>query len=180
NFEQLLADAYAFEFRYQVVTATPDYLHLALNAESGPLGTSGYRMAVEVVALDAQRSFLHMSYAYNYGLTARLAMQSYLATAGRNRVGFTIVGRQADGQPIHVGGMRAVVERNTMRYYLAIEAFLGALSAPPAQRQERRLQLWHASARRYPQQLQEPASGTYLEMKRREILRQQAPAQQVR
>jgi hypothetical protein len=64
-------------------------------------------MAVEVVALDAQRSFLHMSYSYAYGLAARLAMQSYLATAGRNRVGFTIVGRQADGQPIHVGGMRA-------------------------------------------------------------------------
>ena len=180
NFEQPLADAYLFEFRYQVVKVTPDYLHLALDAESGPLGTSGYRMAVEVVALDAQRSFLHMSYSYAYGLAARLAMQSYLATAGRNRVGFTIVGRQADGQPIHVGGMRAVVERNTMRYYLAIEAFLGALSTPPAQRQERRLQLWHASARRYPQQLQEPASGAYLEMKRREIQRQQAPEQEVR
>lgn len=180
NFEQPLADAYLFEFRYQVVKATPDYLHLALNAERGPLGTSGYRMAVEVVALGAQRSFLHMSYAYSYGLVARLAMQSYLATAGRNRVGFTIVGRQADGQPIHVGGMRAVVERNTMRYYLAIEAFLGALSAPPAQRQERRLQLWHASARRYPLQLQEPGSGAYLEMKRKEIQRQQAPEQEVR
>jgi len=180
NFEQPLADAYAFEFRYQVVMATDDYLHLALNAERGPLGTSGYRMAVEVVALDAQRSFLHMSYSYAYGLAARLAMQSYLATAGRDRVGFTIVGRQADGQPIHVDGMRAVVERNTMRYYLAIEAFLGALSTPPAQRQERRLQLWHASARRYPLQLQEPDSGAYLEMKRKEVLRQQAPEQEVR
>ncbi|MCM2318764.1 MAG: hypothetical protein NDI93_05470 [Pseudomonas sp.] len=180
NFEQPLAAAYAFEFRYQVVTATADYLHLVLNAERGPLGTSGYRMVVEVVALDAQHSFLHMSYAYSYGLLARLAMQGYLATAGRNRVGFTIVGRQADGQPIHVGGMRAVVERNTMRYYLAVEAFLGALSVPPAQRQERRLQLWHASARRYPLQLQEPASDAYLEMKRKEIQRQQAPEQEVR
>ena len=180
NFEQPLADAYAFEFRYQVVMATDDYLHLALNAERGPLGTSGYRMVVEVVALDAQRSFLHMSYSYAYGLAARLAMQGYLATAGRDRVGFTIVGRQADGQPIHVGGMRAVVERNTMRYYLAIEAYLGALSVPPAQRQERRMQLWHASARRYPLQLQESASGAYLEMKRREIQRQQAPEQEVR
>ncbi|WP_455230380.1 hypothetical protein [Geopseudomonas aromaticivorans] len=180
NFEQPLADAHLFEFRYQVVKATPDYLHLALNAERGPLGTSGYRMALEVVALDAQRSFLHMSYAYSYGLAARLAMRGYLATAGRNRVGFTMVGRQANGQPIHVGGMRAVVERNTMRYYLAIEAFLGVLSTPPAQRQERRLELWHASARRYPQQLQEPARAAYLKMKRREIQRQQAPEQEVR
>ncbi|MCY1403946.1 hypothetical protein D9M71_191420 [compost metagenome] len=180
NFEQPLAHAYAFEFRHQLVTATPDYLHLVLSAESGPLGTSGYRMAVEVVALDARRSFLHMTYSYAYGPAARLAMQSYLATAGRNRVGFTIVGRQADGQPIHDAGMRGVVERNAMRYYLAIEAFLGALSVPPAQRQERRLQLWHASARRYPLQLQEPASGAYLEMKRKEVQRQQAPEQEVR
>ena len=180
NFEQPLVDAYPFEFRYQVVKAGPDYLHLALNAESGPLGTSGYNMALEVVALDARRSFLHMSYSYAYGLVASVAMQGYLATAGRDRVGFTIVGRQADGQPIHVGGMRAVVERNTMRYYLAIEAFLGALSAPPAQQRERRLELWHAGAQRYPLQLHEPASGAYLEMKRNEIQRQQAPEQEVR
>lgn len=180
NVEQPLEDTYPFEFRYQVVTATPDYLHLALSAESGPLGTSRYRMALEMVALDAQRSFLHMSYSYSYGLAARLAMQSYLATAGRNRVGFSIVGRQADGQPIHVGGMRAVVERNTMRYYLAIEAFLGALSAPPEDQRERRLALWHAGARRYPLQLQEPASGIYLEMKRKEIQRQQAPETEAR
>lgn len=180
NFEQPLVEAYPFEFRYQVVKATPDYLHLALNAESGPLGTSRYRMAVEVVALDAQRSFLHMSYSYAYGLAAGVAMQGYLATTGRDRVGFTIVGRKADGQPIQVGGMRAVVERNTMRYYLAIEAFLGALSSPAEQRQERRLELWHASARRYALQLQEPGSDAYLEMKRREIQRQQAPATDAR
>ncbi|MOA55457.1 hypothetical protein D3C78_1792510 [compost metagenome] len=70
--------------------------------------------------------------------------------------------------------MRAVVERNTMRYYLAIEAFLGALSAAPAEQRERRLELWHAGARRYPQQLQSPTSDAYLTMKRKEIQRQQA------
>ena len=174
NVEQPLSDTYPFAFRYRVVTATPDYLHLALSAEDGPLGTSHYRMALEVVALDAQRSFLHMSYSYAYGLAARVAMQGYLATAGRDRVGFSIVGRQPDGQPIHVGGMRAVVERNTMRYYLAIEAFLGALSAAPAEQRERRLELWHAGAQRYPQQLQSPTSDAYLTMKRKEIQRQQA------
>ncbi|GAB3379129.1 phospholipase D-like domain-containing protein [Azotobacter armeniacus] len=175
NFEQLLADAYPFAFRYRVVVAAPDYLHLALGAETGPLGTSRYRMVLEVVALDAQRSFLHMSYSYAYGLAARVAVRGYLATAGRDKVGFSIVGRKADGQPIHVGGMRAIVERNTMRYYLAIEAFLGALSTPSAEQHERRLELWHAGARRYPLQLQEPERDVYLEMKRKEILRQQAP-----
>ncbi|MOA45409.1 hypothetical protein D3C78_1678040 [compost metagenome] len=100
-------------------------------------------------------------------------MQGYLATLGRNKVGFSIVGRRADGQPIHVGGMRGVVERNVMRYYLAVEAFLDALPAPAASQAERRLQLWHAGVRRYPLQLQEPELDSYLEMKRREIQRQQ-------
>jgi len=48
------------------------------------------------------------------------------------------MGKLPDGQPKYVGGMRGVVERNTMRYYLAIEAHLGALATPlPLQRQKR-------------------------------------------
>ncbi|MCY1186091.1 hypothetical protein D9M73_269280 [compost metagenome] len=66
-------------------------------------------------------------------MAARVAMQGYLATIGRDKVGFSIVGNNARGQPIHVGGTRGVIERNTMRYYLAIEAYLSALSAPAAE-----------------------------------------------
>jgi len=65
-------------------------------------------------------------------------MRAYLATLGSDKVGFTIMGKLPDGQPKYVGGMRGVVERNTMRYYLAIEAHLGALATPlPLQRQKR-------------------------------------------
>jgi hypothetical protein len=67
-----------------------------------------------------------------------------------------------------------VVERNTMRYYLAIEAFLGALAAPPQARFEKRLRDWFAAAERYPRQLHEMEQGEYLDMKRKERLRQQA------
>ena len=73
---------------------------------------------------------MHLSYSYDYGVAARVAMQGYLATIGRDKVGFSVVGTQADGQPVYIGGTRGVVERNTMRYYLAIEAYLGALSLP--------------------------------------------------
>jgi len=46
---------------------------------------------------------------------------------------------KADGQPVHIGGIRGLVERNTTRHFLAIEAFLGAMSAPAQARPERRL-----------------------------------------
>lgn len=48
-----------------------------------------------------------------------------------------MLGRDAGGEPRYVGGMRGAVERDTMRYYLGIEAFLGALEAPRAQRTEK-------------------------------------------
>jgi hypothetical protein len=70
--------------------------------------------------------------------------------------------------------MRGLVERNTMRYYLAVEAFLGALSAPPQARVEKSLSDWFAAIERYPRQLHELERGEYLDMKRREYSRQQA------
>ena len=97
------------------------------------MGTKNYRLMLEAVPLDAKRSFVHMSYAYGYGFAARMAMEGYLATLGRNKVGFTITGQGNDGKPVYMGNVRGVVERNTMRYYLAIEAYLGALALPPAE-----------------------------------------------
>ncbi|WP_342245730.1 hypothetical protein [Pseudomonas sp. OTU5201] len=174
KFEQPLADAYQFEFRYQVVASTPDYVHVQLTAPVGPMDTRDYRIALEVVGIDAQRSFLHLSYSYAFGLAARMAMQGYLATTGRDKVGFSIIGRNAQGQPVYVGSTLGVVERNTMRYYLAIEAYLGALSAPAPDRLEQRLKAWHVAVERYPLQLHDLELGEYLDMKRKEIRRQQA------
>ncbi|MGC3980579.1 MAG: hypothetical protein QM808_04885 [Steroidobacteraceae bacterium] len=111
---------------------------------------------------------------------AKLAMQSYLATVGRNKVGFTQVGSQSNSQSTHgqteyIGGQRGVVERNTMRYYLAIVAYLDALAIPAAQQIEYRLDAWHASVEKYPAQLHELTRQEYLDMKHREIARQTAP-----
>lgn len=175
KFDQPLGDTQLFKFDYQVVASKPDYLQVLLKADAGPLGTSDYRIQLEVVALDAQRSFLHLSYSYSYGVTARIAMKGYLATTGRDKVGFSTVGGKTKGKPRYIGGTRGVVERNTMRYYLAIEAYLGALSVAEPLRLEKRLSDWYAGVERYPRQLHELQRGEYLEMKRREIKRQQTP-----
>ena len=176
KYDQALEDAYRVDFTYKVGAATADYLRVQLNAEAGPVGTKNYRIIFEAVPVDAKRTFVHMSYAYGYGMAARVAMQAYLATVGRSKVGFSVVGQKADGKPVYIGNVRGVVERNTMRYFLAIESYLGALSAPPAQRVEQRLRDWYAAIERYPVQLHEMERNEYIDMKRRELKRQQAGA----
>lgn len=173
KFDQPLADAYPFDFHYQIEAAEAGYLRVALHAPLGPLGTRDYRIILEVLALPASRSFLHLSYAYSYGMAASLAMQGYLATGGRDKVGFSIVGKTDSGEPQYLDGMRGVVERNTMRYYLAIDAYLGALSLPAAARLDKRLNDWHSGVERYPRQLHELERAAYLSMKHQEIQRQQ-------
>lgn len=176
KYEQPIGDTYRLEFNYRPAAAAVDYLSVALQADDGPLGTSRYRIALEVVALDQERSFLHLSYSYDFDGIASAAMQGYLLTLGRGKAGFTILGHKPNGKPMYIGGARAVIERNTMRYYLAIEAYLGALSVAEPERREKRINDWYAGAERYPQQLHDLERAEYLQMKRREIARQIAPA----
>lgn len=167
--DQALAQAHRFVFAYKVVASRPDYLQIRLSADEGPLGTSDYRIVLELAALDARHSILRLSYAYGFGIAARLATQGYLATAGRDKVGFSVIGRHSDGQPKYIGGTRGVIERNTMRYYLAIESYLGALSVPPSQQLEKRLADWHHGVESYPRQLRELGRDEYLAMKREQV-----------
>lgn len=171
--EQPLADAYPFDFLYQVKASSLDYLQVQMSAADGPLGTHDYFIEVQLVALDAQRSFLRLSYSYSYGLAAEMAMQGYLTTIGRDKVGFSVVAKDSNGQPIYQGGRRGAVERNTMRYFLALQAYLGAWAGTAAEQQEQRLNNWHTAVEGYPLQLHELERSEYLTMKRREIRRQQ-------
>jgi len=113
-----------------------------LSADEGPLSTRDYRITLEAVPLDGGRTLLHLAYSYAFGFAGRVAMQAYLGTIASDKRGFTVVGRESDGQAIYIDGMRGLVERNTMRYYLAIEAFLGAQASPPQARLEKSLRDW--------------------------------------
>src|SRR4051812_29667330 len=107
-----LADAFRVDFRYHVRAAEADYLEVALDAPSGPLGTHDYRISLEAAPVEGGRTFIHLSYSYSFGAMSRMAMSTYLATAGADKVGFS---KEASGQ--YVGGVRGVIERNTMRYF---------------------------------------------------------------
>jgi len=172
KFDQPIEDAYQLNFAYRVVAATNDYLQVLLTADEGPMSTKNYRIQVEAVPVDAKRTVIHMSYAYGYGFTARIAMQTYLSTLGSAKVGFTILDRK-DGKPVYQAGVLGLLERNTMRYYLAIDAYLSAYSLPAAEQFERRIREWYASTERYAAQLHEMEQNEYLDMKRKEMRRQQ-------
>ncbi len=174
NRQQPLADAYRVDFAYRVAARSANYLRVGLGADAGPMGTRDFRIALEAIPVEDGKTFIHLRYSYGYGNFGRLAMQSYLATIGRNKIGFTVIGAQPDGRSRHIGGVRGLVERNTMRYYAAIEAFLGAQSGSPQARFERRMRDWYAAVELYPRQLHEVELGEYLDMKRMENLRQQA------
>lgn len=165
--DQPVADAYRVNFTLQPQVATASYLDMRLHADSGPFSTRDYRIQLQAIPLDGGRkTFLSLRYAYGYGLAAKLAMQGYLATLGASKVGFTRT--EATG---YVGGMRGAVERNTMRYYLAIDAYLASLGAPAEQQRTRRLEAWFGATEQYARQLHELARADYLAMKQGEFRR---------
>ncbi|MCU0581529.1 MAG: hypothetical protein MUF26_03620 [Syntrophales bacterium] len=174
KYEQPLEKATPVEFTFSTAESSPGYLRVVLNSQQGPFGTQDYKIQLEAVPVERDRTFIRLSYAYETSLIAKLAMQCYLNTLGSDKVGFTVVGNKSDGRPVYAGDMRGVVERNTMRYYLAVEAYLCALSVPEDQRLDARLQNWFAATERYSLQLHEIDRAAYLAMKHREHQRQLA------
>lgn len=168
---QPLEDAFALKFAFRVVASSPNYVAVQLNADEGPLSTRNYRLELQAVPLPDGKTFMHLRYSYAYGTLGRLAMQAYLATLGRGKVGFTKIDQGEKSG--YVGGMRGTIERNTMRYYLAIEAYQASLSQAPAQQVDTRFQYWFDATEAYSRQLHEVDRNQYLAMKKDEYQRQQ-------
>jgi hypothetical protein len=164
KYNQPVDQAYGIDFSFTNVSANSGYMQTRLLAPQGPISTKDYRIDVEAIPIEGGKTFLHMSYSYGFGGAGRFAMQAYLATAGASKVGFT------------ANGVRGAVERNAMRYYLAIDAYLDTMDTPAPQRVDRRIERWFAASERYPKQLHEMDRDTYVTMKREEYGRQQTAA----
>jgi hypothetical protein len=160
KYNQPAEEAYGLNLGFQRAAAGPDYLETRLAAAQGPVGTRDYRIVAEAIPIEGGHTFMHLSYAYGYGGMGKMAMQAYLSTAGANKAGFTS------------GGMRGAIERNAMRYYLAIDAYLDTMDLPASQRVEQRINKWFSATERYPRQLHEMDRDTYVTMKRQEYGRQ--------
>ena len=172
KFYEKADDVYLLDYRYQVDTKQKGYLHTTLTAEDGPLDTGNYIITAEAVPLNESSTFIHFSYSYEHGFITDLAMTGYFATLGSGKIGFTIVGKNYDGKPVYVDGIRGVIERNTIRYYFVIQSFLDTLKVPAEERFEARINNWFDLTERYHAQLYEMDKKDYLSYKRKERLDQ--------
>lgn len=170
---QPLGDTHRIDLIYKIAESGADYTRMELSSKDGPLGTGNYLIVLELTALDEQRAFMHLRYSYTQGVLTRWATRMYFSTRGRDKVGFTWI-HDEDEPPRLVRGIRGALERNTMRYYLAIDAYLHALGSPAPQRFEQSLERWFADTERFARQLREVEQDDYMTTKRGQYLRQQA------
>jgi hypothetical protein len=178
KYDQPLEQAFRVPFAYRKETHSAGYFSSRLSADSGPMGTSNYQIVLEAVPLAGKRSFLHFAYSYDTNFIAKATMAAYLATFGSSKMGFTVVQPLIQSEPVgegsreikqelvYIRGMRGLMERNAMRYYLAIEAYLAHMTAPVSEQLDKRLNSWFTQIERYPKQLHEADRATYLRLKR--------------
>ncbi|WP_455198232.1 hypothetical protein [Kaarinaea lacus] len=149
-----------------------NHLYVKLSAEDGPFGTHDYHISVEAVPLDKQRSFIHFQYRYHFGFLARMAMNTYLATFGRHKVGFTVEGKDIEGKPAYVKGVQGVTERNVIRYIYAIQSLLDAGKLTGKEKQQQAFNNWYTLISKHPRQLVEYTREEYLDRKQQELKNQ--------
>lgn len=128
---------------------------------------------LQAIPDEAEGSLIHLRYSLAYGASARLAMRAYFALGGRQRVGFSREALDADGEPRLVGGLRGMIERNVMRFYLGLSVYHETLAVPEPERLEARLAGYFAATDRYARQLRELDEASYLSLKYRQHAVQQ-------
>jgi len=179
KYDQPIEQAYRLPFVYRKESKTLGYLATRLSADSGPMGTSNHQILLEAIPLPGNRSFLHFAYSYDSNFIAQATLQAYLSTFGSAKIGFSLVtpeavapnsngelSRELKAEPLYIRGARGLMERNAMRYYLAIDAYIANASGPANEQQlSQRLDSWFTQSERYPKQLHETDRANYLRLK---------------
>jgi hypothetical protein len=172
RYHQPIEEAVPLKYIYRLVARQSGYLDILFSADDGPFHTHDHRLRIEAAPVGENRTFVHLSYFYRYGSFAYMAMKSYFGLFGRSKVGFSTSGTDAKSGPIYVSGLNGVVERNVMRYYLAVLAYMDTLKYPAEQRFEKRISHWYDLTTRYKRQLFEMEKKDYLDYKRRDLKNQ--------
>jgi hypothetical protein len=164
--------ARALHYTYRVLSLDGEYFNATLAADEAAANSPP--MALEAVPLNATQTLMHARYASQTPLWLRIATDSYFATVGARKVGFSSTGTGQYGTPVYIGGLHGAVERNTLRYYLALETYLSTERAPETGRYDLRLNRWFDLTERNPEQLHEMSKADYLRAKRKERRQQLA------
>jgi hypothetical protein len=97
-----------------------------------------------------------------------MAIKTYFATLARDKVGFSSIAVDTMGNPVYIGGVRGAIERNAVRYYLALQTYMDTHNSPGDQRFENQINRWYNLTAMFPRQLYEMDQVEYLAIKRRE------------
>ena len=162
--------AYELKYQFQITEYESDRFRVQLTAEEGPYGTSDYTIVVEAILMERE-TLLHMYLSYETGFMSRLATRAYLSTIGKDKVGFSIVSQKANN-PVYIQGVNGIIERNVMRYFLALSVYLDTLNLDSAEQFSQRAEAWYELTEQYAIQLHELEKQEYMEAKRREYLNQ--------
>lgn len=168
---QAAEQASLIQYAFNVEHDRPEELTIRLHAPHGPIGTRNYEIRLRVAPQDESHTFMSLEYQYEMGTRGKLALKGYLNTAGRAKVGFTVLGTEPDGRVRYVSGIRGVTERNVVRYFFAIMAYLECLSPSGAAMCEHfpaAAERWFELTARFPKQLFELSREHYLRNKRQE------------
>lgn len=161
-------NAYRLNYEFNVRSLNDEYFFTTLYANEGPFDTKDYKINVEAVPLSESSTFIHFNYEYRYGFLTKIAMSTYLATFGYKKIGFSIKEKDKNNNPVYVGGIQGVTERNAMRYYFAIQSYLNTQEIEKAKRFEIRIKSWFDLTEQYHKQLYELDKPDYLKYKRME------------
>jgi hypothetical protein len=165
---QDLSSTMAMDFHFSSSKVQAPVLETLLSSSAGPMGTKDGTLRLRAISLPGDQAFIHLHYSYRSSMAGRFATEMYLQTLGRGKVGFST---EAGSEHL-VGGVRGIIERNTMRYFIALGCALQfSATELPAQRFSRMTACWYDETQRYPVQLYEMPRADYLDMKRAEYAR---------
>lgn len=153
-------------YRFLVRTRQPQYAAISLSASEGLLGTKAHQFEFEAAGV-AGKTVVGLRSSYEPSALSRLITTVYLATLGRDKIGFS---RQqgSDGAESYVRGVQGMIERSVMRHYLALRAFLDTQELPASRQFEARLTALYDLMELYPAQLRQMEKAEYVDIKRRE------------
>lgn len=168
KFYEKADDVYHLDYEFNVSALNKNYFNASLNSKNGPLDTTDYLINIEAIPLTNNSTFFYLAYEYKYGFWTRLGMTTYFSTLGSGKVGFTIDDKDEEGNPIYVEGIRGAIERNSMRYYFAIQSYIETQKDPIEIRFKRRISNWFDLTEKHHKQLYEMDKKDYLKYKKME------------
>ena len=164
KFYEPAESAYELKYHFEIEKSTDEYFKLNLSADEGPFGTQDYLIVLELFKVDSE-VVIHMSLSYLSSFSSRLGTSVYLSTIGADKIGFSQI-KNIDGKLEYIQGIEGIIERNVMRYYLALSVYLDEDD------KHKLAQTWFDETEKYSKQLHEVEREAYLDAKALEFKQQ--------